>query len=476
MVMVAAGALAAAIICVAEHARAQRGPDHSALAVTHVTVIDVLNGRSRADQTLIVSGNRIVHVGPSATTSVPRDMRVVDGRGGFVIPGLWDMHVHLFRHGGPAPADVHERYFPLFLANGVTGVRDMWTTLQDRLTLLAWRRDEATGEVLGPRVVGSSTVLDGPQSFWPSALVVTGALEARRVVDSLARGGAEMIKVYTNLGRDAYFAIAGETKRLGIPFAGHLPLSVTAAEASDAGQKSIEHLGFTDDCSTARDEIVRLRTDTSVRRPGGEIVRLYLSTFSDSLCGAIFSRFVKNRTWQVPTLSVFRMMGLTYESALAMDPHVQYVTAEERATWTRRIRPLSAEQDDLRRKRRQKDFEIVAAMQRMGVPILAGTDVGNPWLVAGFSLHDELELFVRSGMSPLAALQSATIAPARYFGALDSLGTVAENRIADLVILDANPVDDIRNIDRIRAVVVNGRLLTRAALDSLLEAARPRTR
>jgi hypothetical protein len=421
------GALASAIVGAAGPAQAQGGPDRSSLALTHVTVVDVVTGASRADQTLIVSGNRIVHVGTSATTSVPRNARVVDGRGGFVIPGLWDMHVHLFRHAGPGPADVHGRYFPLFLANGVTGVRDMWTTLEDRLTLRAWRRDEATGTLLGPRVVGSSTLVDGPQSVWPTSIAVTSAPEARRVVDSLARGGAEMIKVYTDLGRDAYFAIVDETKRLGIPFAGHLPLSVTAAEASDAGQKSIEHLQFTDDCSTARDEIVRLRTDTTTHQPEGAIVALYLSTYSDSLCGALFRRFVKNRTWQVPTLTVFRMMGLTYDSALATDPHVRYVTAEERATWTRRIRPLSAAQADLRRTRRQKDLEIVAAMQRAGVPILAGTDIGNPWLVAGFSLHDELKLFVEAGMSPLAALQSATIAPARYFGALDSLGTVAEN-------------------------------------------------
>ena len=446
------------------------------VAVTHATVIDVASGASSADQTLVMAGNRIARLGPSATTPVPRGARVMNARGAFVIPGLWDMHVHLFRHSGPAPADVHERFFPLFLANGVTGVRDMWTTLEDRQSLVAWRRDEASGVLAGPRVVGSSTVIDGLPPFWPTSILVRGATDARQVVDSLARGGAAMIKVYTSLGRDAYFAIADETKRLGIPFAGHLPLSITAAEASDAGQKSIEHLGFTDDCSTARDRLVRFRTDTTLRRPEGGLVELYLSTFSDSLCAELFRRFVKNGTWQVPTLSVLRTTGLTLDSALALDLHLQYATDEERANWSRRARPLLPQQAAVRRRKHQKDLEVVAAMQRAGVPVLAGTDVGNPWLVAGYSLHDELALFVQAGMAPLAALESATIEPARYLGALDSLGTVATGKIADLVVLDANPLQDIRNLDRIRAVIVNGRLLTRATLDSLLASVRPRRR
>jgi len=471
-----AGRLVAATIVGPEWVQAQRPLDRAALAVTHVTVIDVAGGATHPDQTLVVVGNRIARLGPSATTLAPRGASVVDASGAFVMPGLWDMHVHLFRHSGSPPADVHERYFPLFLANGVTGVRDMWTTLEDRLTLLAWRRDEATGALPGPRIVGSSTIVDGPKSIWAAAIHVANAVQARRVVDSLAQGGAEFIKVYTDLGRDAYFAIAAHTKRLGLPFAGHLPFSVTAAEASDAGQKSIEHLGFTDDCSMARDQIVRLRLDPSLPRPAGGVAQLYLSTYSDSMCGVLFRRFVQNDTWQVPTLVVHRMAGLTFDDARTLGVRMQYITPEERATWEQRIRPGSPQAAETRRKVFQRDLDIVALMQRAGVPVLAGSDVANPWLIAGYSLHDELALFVQAGMSPLAALQTATINPARYLGALDSLGTVVEGKIADLVLLDANPLEDVRNVDRIRAVVANGRLLTRAALDSLLVTARQRTR
>jgi imidazolonepropionase-like amidohydrolase len=441
------------------------------LTLTHVTVIDVASGESRADQTLVIASNRIARLGPSATTLAPRGASVVDASGAFVIPGLWDMHVHLFGH---APSVAHDERLPLFVANGVTGVRIMWTTLEDIRTVRGWRRDEAAGALLGPRFVAGSTIIDGPGSYWPTALVVTSAAQAHRVVDSLAHGGAEFIKVYTVLGREAYFAIADETKRLGIPFAGHLPLSITAAEASDAGQKSIEHLGFMDDCSTARDQIVRARKDTSIHVEGG-IDQLALSTYRDSLCGALFRRFVKNGTWQVPTISVLRMGGLTLDSALALQPYSQYATAEERASWERRSRSITPQGADRRRRYFQKDLEVVVAMQRAGVPILAGTDVGNPWLVAGYSLHAELGIFVQAGMPPLAALQTATINPARYLGALDSLGTIEQGKIADLVILDADPLVDIRNVDRIRAVVLNGRLLTRSVLDSLLAVARRRT-
>ncbi len=159
-----------------------------------------------------------------------------------------------------------------------------------------------------------------------------------------------------------------------------------------------------------------------------------------------------------------------------LDPHLRYVADEERTAWAAQTQAIAQRttprQAELRRRRFQRSLDIVAGMQRAGVPILAGTDVGNPWLAAGFSLHDELTLFVQAGMPPLAALQTATINPARYLGALDSLGTIAEGKIADLVLLDANPLDDIRNTRRIRAVIVNGCILTRAALDSLLATVR----
>ncbi|HUR94414.1 MAG TPA: amidohydrolase family protein [Gemmatimonadales bacterium] len=472
--------LACVAICATDQAHVPRRPDPSPFALTHVTVIDVAGGPSRADQTLVVMGNRIARLGSSRRTSVPDGARVIDVHGKFVIPGLWDMHVHLFRHSANGPADVHERYFPLFLANGVTGVRDMWTSLEDFQTVRGWRRDEATGALLGPRVTGSSTIVDGVPTIWPNSIGVTTAAEARRVVDSLAQGGAEFIKVYTRLSRDAYFAVADEATRLGIPFAGHLPLSVSAAEASDAGQKSIEHLQFADDCSSARDQLVQLRIDTTLAQPKGGLAQLFLNTYSDSMCAALFRRFVRNGTWQVPTLVVLRNANLGFDSTLTSDPYLRYVTNEERAAWTARKRAIAQrttpQQAELRRRRFQKALDIVAAMQRAGVPILSGSDLGNPWLVAGYSLHDELALFVQAGMPPLAALQTATINPARYLGALDSLGTIAEGKIADLVLLDGNPLDDIRNTDRIRAVIVNGRLLTRTALDSLLAAMQVTTR
>ncbi len=466
-----------AAACAPHRAVVQGEFDRRSIALTHVSVIDVTGGPLRPDQTLIIAGNRIAAFGPSPSTPVPAGARAFELHNTFVIPGLWDMHVHLFRHSTSESVDVHERYFPLLLANGVTGVRDMWTTVEDFQTVRRWRRDEATGTLLGPRVAGSSTVVDGVPPIWPRGLGVKTAAEARRVVDSLVRGGAEFIKVYTRLPRDAYFAVVEEAKRLGVPFAGHLPLSIRAVEASDAGQKSIEHLGFVDDCSTARDRIVQLRQDTSLARPEGGIATLFLETYSNALCAALFRRFVTNGTWQVPTLSVLWRSTLAFDT-LMLDPHLRYATDEERTAWSAQTRATSQRttprQAEVRRRRFQKSLDIVAGMQRAGVPILAGTDVGNPWRVAGFSLPGELAVFVQAGMPPLAALQTATINPAKYFGAIDSLGTVAEGKIADLVVLDANPLEDIRNTTRIRAVVVNGRLLTRAAIDSMLAAAEVR--
>jgi imidazolonepropionase-like amidohydrolase len=466
------GLSACVAICAPGRVPAKTRADAVPIALTHVTVIDVASGQSRPDQTVIVIGNRIARLGPSASISVPGGATIMDARQKFLVPGFWDMHVHMFRHSANGPADAHDRYFPLFIANGVTGVRDMWTSLEDLKTVRSWRRDEAAGTLLGPRVAGSSTIVDGVPPIWAKSIGVTTAAQARRIVDSLAHGGAEFIKVYTRLSRDAYFAIADRTRSLGIPFAGHLPLSVGAAEASDAGQKSIEHLQFADDCATARDRLVQLSTDSTLPRPEGGLPQLFLSTYSDSMCAALFRRFVTNGTWQVPTLVVLRQSNLAFDTTLMLDPNLRYATKEERTAWTARKMAIAQRttprQAEIRRRRFQKSLDIVAAMQRSGVPILAGSDVGNPWLVPGFSLHEELALYVEAGMPPLAALQAATINPARYLGALDSLGTIAEGKLADLVLLDGNPLKDIRNARRISAVIANGRVLTRPALDSLL--------
>jgi hypothetical protein len=220
-------------------AGAPQSAPHSPLVFTHVTVIDTARAVAQSDQTVAVAGDRIIEIGPSKTVKVPNAAKVVDASGKVLIPGLWDMHVHVFRH---SPRSNNEWFFPLFLANGVTGVRDMWTTIDDFPQVVQWRKGVADGSFLGPRFGAVGWLVDGPEPVRPYSDVVTTPQEARDFVHKVKAAGIDFVKVYTKLRPEEYFAIADEAKKLGIPFAGHVPLVISAAAASDAGQRTMEHL------------------------------------------------------------------------------------------------------------------------------------------------------------------------------------------------------------------------------------------
>jgi dihydroorotase-like cyclic amidohydrolase len=260
------------------------------LAITHVNLIDATGAPVQADMTVIVQGKRILQLGKSDSTTVPKAARVVDGRGKYLIPGLWDMHVHEI-FGAWLPED--EKIIPaLFVANGVTGVRDMGGDLEP---LKKWRARIAAGDLLGPRMIIAGPMLDGPVPAFPSSAPVKNAEEGRRIVDELQKNGADFIKIQSLVPRDGYFAAADEAKKDGIVFAGHVPDKVRATEASNAGQKSIEHLtGVFEGCSTVEDELM-----AAPRGPGRG---RFLSTYDPERAKALIALFLKNQTWQVPTL------------------------------------------------------------------------------------------------------------------------------------------------------------------------------
>ena len=443
-------------------------PQSKQVVFTHVTVIDVTGGPASSDMTVVITGDRITEIAKTATVSMPKDAVVVDATGKFLIPGLWDMHIHWYL----------KDYLPLFIANGVTGVRQMWGMPMHH----QWRREMESGMLLGPRLVIASPIVDGPKAVWPGSVSVSNEAEARLAVIKARQDGADFIKVYSRLTRNAFFAIADETKKLGISFAGHIPQSVTAAEASDAGQKSVEHLtGILSACSS-REEELRKASDAAVANlsPGqmpnvGEIRKLsrsMLESYSLEKAAALFARFKKNQTWQCPTLTVNRSTAFLDDKKFQDDPRLNYMPAQIRNQWDPttdfRFKSRTAEDFDLARMVFAKQRELVGQMQRAGVGFLAGTDVLNPYCFPGFSLHDELVLLVSSGFTPIEALQTATLNPARFLGKDKELGTVEKGKLADLVLLDGNPVKDIANTQRIDAVVVAGKLINKSELQRML--------
>jgi hypothetical protein len=433
-------------------ARAQPDRPPAPIAFTHVTIIDVTGGQARRDMTVVVTGDRISAIGDSKL-SAPAGAQIVDATSKFLIPGLWDMHVHWYARDT----------FTLFTANGVTGVREMFGNPD----LLRWREQIAKGSLVGPRMVVASPIVDGPEPVWPNSISVRNEEEGRKAVRKVKEWGADFVKVYALLPRNAYFGIADEAKQQGISFVGHVPYSVSPAEASDAGQKSIEHLtGILIACS---DKETELREKVVKEKSLGARGRAtLLETYDEKKAADLFARFVRNQTWQCPTLTVLRANAYVGDEILRRDGRLKYVPRQMKERWSRRIAYQSGGDNDGAKEVFHKELKIVGAMQKAGVPIVAGTDTGNPFCFPGFSLHDELALLVMAGLTPVEALRSATLNPAKFFGLDQTLGTIEPGKIADLVLLDANPVEDIRNTQRIYAVVSNGRLFDRKALDKLL--------
>jgi imidazolonepropionase-like amidohydrolase len=452
-------------------------PAGSILAVTHVTVIDATGTPARPDMTVLIDNRKIAVVGGFASVSIPRNAQIIDASGKFLIPGLVDSHLHLTDAGEPNGS--REFFLPLLLANGITTVRDMGGYLE---SLVPLRRDIRQGKQLGPEIFFAGPYLDGnPPSFQPS-LVVTNAVEAAEDVHTLAQQGVDFIKVQSILSRDAYFAIAQAARREHISFVGHVPDLVTAAEASDAGQKSVEHLtGVLRACSSEEPQLMREQfqagpkdaTPESSHAREMQWERGLLQTYSNKQASSLIAKFAHNQTWQVPTLILLRNDAYPGpETDSPDDPLLQFVPRTIAAKW-KQVRltqdKLSTASDfELREKLLAQSMQVVAQMESSGVPILAGTDSAAPYVIPGFALHEELALLVKAGLSPMQALAAATKNPAAFLGKSDTQGTIEAGKNADLLLLDSDPLEDIRNTRRIRAVILGGRLLDRSALDKFL--------
>src|SRR5262249_6332302 len=298
------------------------------------------------------------------------------------------------------------------------------------------------GKVAGRRIAAAGPLVDGPKPLVPGSLVAADAGQGREAVRKLKKMGADFVKVYTKLPREAYLAIVEEAKKQGLPFAGHLPESVSAAEASDLGQKSIEHLsGVVLACSDREDELRREAVAALAKADNREVQelvgRIYTraaDSFSDKRARALYARFVRNGTWQVPTLTVLRSMANLDDPKFTADPRVKYMPPDLiHSYWSMRLAPEAAAS---MKGWYRRSAGLVRAMHRAGVSFLAGTDTINPFVFPGFSLHDELALLVaEGGFTPLEALQAATRDPARFLGREKDLGTVEPGKLADLVLL-----------------------------------------
>ncbi|HLN00047.1 MAG TPA: amidohydrolase family protein [Bryobacteraceae bacterium] len=443
---------------------AQHSASSAWIVITHVTVINPGTSQVQANRTVVVTGDHITSVADAAEVQLPKNAHVIDATGQYLIPGLWDMHVHTaFGDWFPGGRDI---ILPLFIANGVTGVRDMGG---DVPVLMAWRKEIASGHIVGPRMVISGPMLDGylPEGKlrFPSSIHVTTAADAIAAVDSLKKQGVDFIKVQSVISRDAYLAAAAEAHKRGLPLVGHVPDKVRLREVVAAGQSSIEHLmGIFEGCSTEEDKFIK----------GEGNLKMLLATQDKQRCDALSKLLAQNQTWQVPTLAWQRGGEFLDQRDLKHQPLDKYVPAYWRdVSWRRftdeMMPDLLRDPLALRQEYFARNLQIAGALHHAGVPFMAGTDTApGVYIMPGFSLHDELANFVEAGFTPMESLQTATSNPAKFLGMQSSLGSIESGKVADLVLLAANPLEDIRNTQKISAVLARGRIFDRGALDQIL--------
>jgi imidazolonepropionase-like amidohydrolase len=485
-VRIPAHGLLAALLLVGSEAGAQ-AVANPPLAITHVTVVDVAGGHPLSDVTVSVANGRIVGIAPSGTSRVPPGTTAVDGAGKYLIPGLWDMHVHITEppaSDGDSAAEVYRwraYFFPLLVANGVLGVRDMAGDID---TLTRWRTDIDSGTTLGPRLVFTGFKLGPALPVVPGAPApIQTADQARTAVRLLKQHGADFVKV--DLGvqvANLYPVVAEESRKQGLSFVGHVPLNLNPGDAAALGQRSIEHLMQVPLACSSEESGLRRRlmalSDHATwwdRIVGSglwyhdlphqyAVSQRVAETYDTAKAQALFARFVQLGTWQVPTLFMERDRAFHLPGD-GPELEQRFGLAQK---MKRSKRPSTPENTPHSEAFYRREEAIVGEMNKAGVRILAGTDMPTAHAIPGYSLHEELTLLVESGMTPLDALRAATKAPADFLGLADSMGTIETGKVADLVLLDADPLADIHNTLRIEAVVVRGRLLDRAALDHLL--------
>lgn len=469
------------IFCISLFSLLSCRPDNaSTIAITHVTVIDPANSTIHPDFTVIVTQSRLSAVGPSVSTAISPDTKIVDAVGKFMIPGLVDMHLHLL--GAGEPSGSRKFILPLLIGNGITTVRDMGGDVQQ---LKQIRKEIDAGKQIGPQIFFTGPYLDGdPPSFQPS-IVVHNEAEANDALKQLKSEGIDFIKVQSRLLPEGYFAIARASHANGMRYVGHVPDSVSASAASDAGQASIEHLtGVLLACSSKEEELRKRQfawpaNDNYAEQSRQRMLdwqRELLDSYSPQKAKLLFQKFATNHTAQTPTLPLLiHLAYLRPETDMVNDSRMKYIPGNLQKIWKEARRASLTNQSDsefqVRKELALKSLALVKGAHDAGVLIMAGTDTTAPNVFPGFSLHEDLFYQVQAGLMPMQALQTATSVPAKFLGRESQQGSIAVGQHADLLLLEANPIEDIRNTQKIWALILDGKFLDRGKLNELLEGA-----
>lgn len=421
-------------------------PQSQPIAFINASVIPMDRERVLRDHTVVIKDGTIAAIGPSAEVKIPRGARRIDAKGRYLLPAFCDMHVHqvtavwdmMLPPDARVPNDKipYERFLFPYIANGVTLVQELSATRED----IELRNRIRDGELLGPRMI-LAPMIDGPDKAWPPPLStwVANPDEARAAVRRAKADGCDKIKAYSFLSRESYDALVDESNKLGMDVIGHVPMALSVEYVLDAGQKLIAH------------------SEELAKHAGGDYSAARIDAFANLLA--------QRGVWLVPTLTTTRSILEQFDDAanvLSRPEHVYYNDPLQKGVWNFVSQNLYTPIPPEHRDRLRNDFEkfqlpLIRSLHQKGGKLLAGSDTMLPGLVPGFALHRELRDLVDAGLTPYEALRTATINPYEYLGETDRAGTIARGKQSDLVLVDANPLEDIAATSKVSGVLIRGR-------------------
>ena len=448
------------------------------LVLKNVHVVDAGQGKLLENQLVAIRADTIRVVQPVSEELDFRADTVIDAAGKYLIPALWDMHVH-FRGGEELTAE-NKALLPLYIANGVTVVRDAGGDLTP--AILEWHQEMADGKLLAPRIYTSGPKLDGPNPTWGGSIELQSPAEVAAALDSLESLGVDYVKIYdSSISREVFLAIIAEAEKRGIKTTAHMPFTATLGEAIDAGLDATEHMYYVMKASAAKeDSLTRyVREQKEAGNPVGFYTQLqwYLDRYDSTAAQHIFNKMAEENTAVVPTLHIGELLSNLASADHSQDAMLPYIGQGIQETYQGRLisaKRSSAEMREIRRQFGERFRAMVPEMQKRGVLILAGSDAGpyNSFVYPGQSLHEELEKLVAAGLTPAEALMSSTYNGAKFFEVENFYGTIEEGKSAELLLLNGNPLENISNTRNISALLYQNRLYSSQELKEIKESVR----
>jgi len=462
-------------LCITFPGFSQDQKNNYSLVLENASVVNVSTGKITYKRLLAISGDTIKAIDDTKKVKQYRADRYIDLAGKYVMPGLWDMHVH-FR-GGEGLIQANKDLLPLFLSYGITTVRECGGDMTP--SVMNWNKQIAEGTLAGPGIFTSGPKIDGPKSTWAGSLEVETSERVTKALDSLQKINVDFVKIYeSKISRQTYLEIITQAEKRGLITSGHMPYSVKIKEAVDRGLDASEHLYYIfKACSAKEDSITNaIIQSEGTAKPIGLFAALpsIYDSYDAKTADRLFKYLGKNRFSIVPTLFISKTLNEIKERDHSADNLLQYIDPKIQATYAGRVNSAKRASDEstaFSKKYALKANSLIPQMQRRGINIMAGSDCGayNAYVYPGESLHEEVKLMVASGLTPVQALQSATINGARFMRVDDFYGSLEKGKSSDLIVLDTNPLEDIAAIDEINMVISKGRAYTRTELDNLLK-------